>query len=67
MCVFCAAVPFVATAGAVLNGKQREKIDRATAEGDKAPPARPIKKLTAAATGTLMMASIAYHTLIPLP
>lgn len=55
MCMFCAAIPATAAIGAKLNSDQKRKA-RARRW--------PIAKLTALVVSLLLLASIAYHSLV---
>jgi hypothetical protein len=63
MCMFCAAVPAIATAGISINNKQKERERAAIARGET--PRRP--RLVAAlatylAIVAVLIASVAYHS-----
>ena len=65
MCVFCAAVPTVATLGLAARAEQKRKAQEAVARGE--PPPRPIApagKATAAALAAIVVAAVVYHTQI---
>jgi hypothetical protein len=63
MCVFCAAIPATAAAGAALQGKQREAARQAEGEGRPSPVSKvPVAKATTALIATLVIASVIYHT-----
>jgi len=67
MCMFCAAIPVVATAGITLNGKQIEAQKKVESAGTERPAARPIMQITAGVVIVLMIGSVTYHTLTYLP
>ena len=54
MCMFCAAIPVTAAAGAKLNADQLSKPVEER---------KPIGRITGIAMALLLAASIAYHTL----
>ena len=65
MCMFCAAVPTVATLGLAARAEQQRKVKEATARGE--PPPRPVVsagKATAAALVTIVAVAAIYHTQI---
>lgn len=65
MCMFCAAVPTVATLGLAVRGEQRRKIQEAAARGEPLPrPIVPAGKATAVALAAIIVASVVYHTQI---
>ncbi len=69
MCVFCAAVPVVVSLGAKEQSRQARESREADEQGKPAPAKRlPAGRVTVAAVGVLVTASVIYHThtLIPL-
>ena len=63
MCAFCAAVPVVASLGAKENSRQQREARDAEEQGKPAPAKRlPAGRITMAAVGVLVAASIIYHT-----
>lgn len=63
MCMFCAAVPTVASLGLAARAEQQRKIKEAVARGE--PPPRlilPAGKATAAALAAIVAMSVVYHT-----
>ena len=63
MCIFCAAIPATAAAGAALQGKQREAARQAEDEGRSSPVSKvPVGKVTTALIAVLVVASVIYHT-----
>jgi membrane protein required for beta-lactamase induction len=63
MCMFCAAVPTVATLGLAARAEQQRKVKEATARGE--PPPRPLMsagKATAATLVAIVAMSVIYHT-----
>jgi hypothetical protein len=67
MCVFCAAIPVAAAAGATVNRKQLEAKRQAEAAGVEDPHAKPVGKVTAGIIVLLIIGSVTYHTLTSLP
>ena len=65
MCMFCAAIPTVATLGVVVNSKQRTAAKVAQSEGKPLPRRLATGPLTAGAVTLLVMGSIYYHTHFP--
>lgn len=66
MCMFCAAIPTVATVGVVMNSRQRTAEKAAQAEGKPLPRRRVATgPVTAGAITLLVMGSIFYHTHFP--
>jgi TRAP-type mannitol/chloroaromatic compound transport system permease large subunit len=57
--MFCAAVPVVGAVGAKLNAEQMRQSK--AVEGEKAPE-KPIKVVTTAMIGLLLVGSFVYHT-----
>ncbi len=69
MCVFCAAVPVVASLGAREQSRQAREAREAAEQGKPAPAKRlPAGWVTIVAVGVLITGSVIYHThtLIPL-
>jgi len=64
MCIFCAAIPAAAAAGAKLNVNQIEARKRAGTEGAQPPAERPIAKVTLGVMGLLLVSSVVYHTVV---
>lgn len=63
MCMFCAAVPTVATLGLAARAEQQRKIKEAVARGESPPrPIVPAGKATAAALVAIVAVSVIYHT-----
>jgi len=63
MCMFCAAVPTVATLGLAARAEQQRKRKEAVARGE--PPPRPLVpagKATAAALAAIAVVAVVYHT-----
>ncbi len=63
MCMFCAAVPTVASLGLAAWAEQQRKSKEAVARGE--PPPRPIVpagKATAVVLASIVVMSIVYHT-----
>ena len=67
MCVFCAAIPVVATTGVSLNGKQLKAMGQARSAGVEKPETKPIMQVTAGVLVLLFIGSVTYHTLTTLP
>ena len=66
MCMFCAAIPTVATMGVVVNSRQRTAEKLAVAEGKPLPKRRiAIGPVTTGAVALLVCGSIIYHTHVP--
>ncbi len=63
MCMFCAAIPVAAAAGAALNNKQLAAKKQAEAAGVENPETRPITKITAGVVLLLLVGSVTYHTM----
>jgi hypothetical protein len=64
MCVFCAAIPATAAAGARLNFNQNRAARERVAKGEKLSPARPILKATLILVLVLAVCSVIYHTVL---
>jgi hypothetical protein len=64
MCAFCAAIPATLAVGANLNAKQIRERREAEANGETLPKTKqvPVTKVTAIAVGTLVLASVVYHS-----
>lgn len=63
MCMFCAAVPTVATLGLAARAEQQRKIKEAVAHGEPLPHViLPAGKATAVALVAIIVTSIVYHT-----
>ena len=68
MCIFCAAVPAAATLGALVNSKQRQRIQQAEKQGKPLPRIIvPVGYATAGVVGGLVICSFIYHTQLKLP
>jgi hypothetical protein len=76
MCIFCAAIPAVAAAGAAVHGKQVEARRRARETGLDQPEAPapatsgalgklPVPAITAAVVGALVLGSVLIHLTTP--
>jgi hypothetical protein len=65
MCMFCAAIPMSASVGTVLARKQRRCFLEAQAKGQiSAYDKLPIRNLTLATTGGLIVCSAIYHLVV---
>jgi hypothetical protein len=64
MCVFCAAVPATLAVGARLNAKQLRERREAKESGESSSEIKktPVGKVTFIAVGTLVVASVVYHS-----
>lgn len=63
MCMFCAAVPTVATLGLAARAEQQQQVKEALARGE--PPPRPVvpaSKATAVALVAIVALAAVYHT-----
>jgi hypothetical protein len=62
--MFCAAIPATLAVGANINAKQIRERREAEQRGETLPEKRPIPvgKLAVLAAGTLVAASVVYHT-----
>ncbi len=76
MCIFCAAIPAVAAAGAAVHGKQVEARCRARETGLDQPEAKapgatsplsklPVPAITAGVVGALVLGSVLTHLTTP--
>ncbi|PKO23287.1 MAG: hypothetical protein CVU38_04885 [Chloroflexi bacterium HGW-Chloroflexi-1] len=63
MCMFCAAVPTVATLGLAARAEQQRKVKEATARGEPCPrTVVSAGKATAAALVAIVAVAAVYHT-----
>ena len=64
MCMFCAAIPVTLAVSANVNAKQLRELREAEERGETSPAKKqiPVGKITVIAMGTLLAASVVYHS-----
>ncbi len=62
MCIFCAAIPLTAAAGASFHRKQQKNAIQIDPSEGRPRKRQPVGKATAAAITLLLICSVYYHT-----
>jgi hypothetical protein len=64
MCIFCAAIPMVASVGTAVTVQQRDKRREAKAHGEIVHAKLPHGKITMVVVGGLVVSAAVYHTVL---